>query len=179
MFQEIFVNLIDLSKQQSESITENVRIRAAYFFLTELFPNTLSYITGNGADSANSTYGFMIQMYKDAYGFFQSDIGLIGDYTKFGILYILGVLLILIKVIKSNIGEEYKYIKYFYLSVLLTLFTGGGPFAQADSIVGICITLYILDIHFHDKDIEQLYDDEDTELIPENNYNTIDHTYYS
>lgn len=180
MFQEIFTNLIDLSKQQTESIAENVRIRAVYFFLTELFPNTLAYITGNGADSSNSTYGFMIQMYKDAYGFFQSDIGLIGDYTKFGIFFIIGVTLIMIRVLKSNIGDEYKYIKYFYLSVLLTLFTGGGPFAQSDSIVGLCITLYLLDVHFHDKEIEELSEKEDElELINETGENNNDHIYYT
>lgn len=159
LFQEIFISLIDLSKNQSQSLAENVRIRAAVFFLTELFPNTMAYITGNGADSTNSTYGFMIQMYKDAYGFYQSDIGLIGDYTKFGAFFAIGVLVIIFKVIFSKVSPSFSYTKYFYLSILLTIVTGGGPFGQADSIVAICFTLYILDIDRHDRK----YVEEETE----------------
>lgn len=159
IFQGIFISLIDLSKNQSQSLAENVRIRAAGFFLTQLFPNTFSYITGNGADSTNSSYGFMIQMYRDAYGFFQSDIGIIGDYTKFGAVFVIGVFIILYKTIFGKIGGYFVYIKYFYISILLTLFTGGGPFAQSDAIVAICFTLYILDIDKYD----QLNSEEETD----------------
>ncbi|HLN53765.1 MAG TPA: hypothetical protein VK212_08650 [Lentimicrobium sp.] len=150
IFQEIFISLIDLSKNQSQSLAENVRIRATVFFLSELFPNTASYITGNGADSTNSSYGFMIQMYKDAYGFYQSDIGIIGDYTKFGAFFALAVFMIIFKVIFRKVSPAFSYTKYFYISILLTLFTGGGPFGQADSIVALCFTLYILDVDRHD-----------------------------
>lgn len=155
MFQEIFISLIDLSKDQSETLEDNVRLRAAVFFLTELFPNTFSYVTGNGADSYNSSYGFMIQMYRDAYGFYQSDIGLIGDYVRFGAAFALGAFLILFRMIFGRTSNRNAYFKYFYLSILLTLFTGGGPFAQADSIVAICFTLYIIDIDKHDKEIPE------------------------
>ncbi len=150
LFQEIFLSLIELSKTQTESLAENVRIRATVFFLTELFPNTFSYFTGNGADSTNSYYGMLIQMYRDAYGFYQSDIGIIGDYTRFGALFVLGALMILFKIIFGKISSHYTYIKFFFISVLLTLFTGGGPFAQADSIVAICFTLYIIDVDKHE-----------------------------
>jgi hypothetical protein len=164
VFQEIFISLIDLSKSQSESLIENVRIRAAGFFLTEFFPNNIAYITGNGADSANSNYGYLIQMYKDAYGFYQSDIGLIGDYTKFGAAFVIGVFIILYKAIFNRTQATFGYIKFFFLSILLTLFTGGGPFAGADSITAICFTLYILDIDKHDRKVIE----EEEELEAEN-----------
>lgn len=151
VFQEIFISLIDLSQSQSERLIENVRLRAAGFFLTQFFPNDMAYITGNGADSANSNYGFMIQMYKDAYGFYQSDIGLIGDYTKFGAAFVLGVFIILFKAIFNKTQARFSYIKYFFLSIVLTLFTGGGPFASADSIAAICFIMYILDVDRHDR----------------------------
>lgn len=155
MFQEIFISLIDLSKDQSETLEDNVRLRAAVFFLTELFPNSFAYITGNGADSYNSSYGFMIQIYRDAYGFYQSDIGLIGDYVRYGAFFALGAFLILFRMIFSKTSDSRSYFKYFYISILLTLFTGGGPFAQADSIVLICFTLYIIDIDKHDRNISE------------------------
>lgn len=163
LFQEIFLSLIDLSKSQTESLAENVRIRAAVFFLTELFPNTFSYFTGNGADSANSYYGMLIQMYRDAYGFYQSDIGIIGDYTRFGALFVLGAFMILFKIIFGKITNHYVYVKFFFISVLLTLFTGGGPFAQSDAIIAICFTLYIIDLDRHEEkfiQIEELQEEE-------------------
>jgi hypothetical protein len=155
LFQEIFISLIDLSKTQSQTLAENVRIRSAIFFLTEFFPNNTAYITGNGSDSANSSYGFMIQMYKDAYGFYQSDIGILGDYTKFGVFFVIGVLVIIFRVIFGKVTSSFSYIRYLYLSILLTIVTGGGPFGQADSIVAICLTLYILDIDLHDREYEK------------------------
>lgn len=163
LFQDIFISLIDLSKNQSETLAENVRIRAAVFFLTELFPNNIAYYTGNGVDSANSYYGFLIQMYKDAYGFYQSDIGIIGDYTKFGALFVIGVLIIVFKALFGKTGDDASYIKYFYLSILLTLFTGGGPFGQADSIVAICFTLYLLDIDKHVRMVDSMMENEEEE----------------
>jgi hypothetical protein len=160
LFQDIFLNLIDLSKTQSESVAENVRIRAAIFFLTELFPNTFSYFTGNGADSTNSYYGFLIQMYRDAYGFYQSDIGIIGDYTKFGALFLIGAFSILFRIIFGRLAGNSVYIRFFLISVLLTLFTGGGPFGQADSIVAICFILYIIDVNKHEEKYEQVHEEQ-------------------
>lgn len=161
VFEDIFISLIELSKNQSENLAENVRIRSAVFFLTELFPNTAAYFTGNGADSTNSSYGYMIQMYKDAYGFYQSDIGIIGDYTKFGVAFVLGVFIILIKMAFTKLTDDITYMKFFYLSVLLTLFTGGGPFGMSDAILAICFTLYIADVRLYDSEIESEEEEND------------------
>lgn len=168
IFQDIFISLIDLSKNQSEALAENTRIRSATFFLTQLFPDTYAYYTGNGADSANSNYGLSIQMYKDLYGFYQSDLGIIGDYTKFGVLFVIGVFWILFKIIFSKPGPESAYIKFFFISILLTLFTGGGAFGMSDSIAAVCFTFYLLDIDYFERNsnIEES-EMEDEEMIEE------------
>lgn len=168
IFQDIFISLIDLSKNQSEALAENTRIRSATFFLTQLFPDTYAYYTGNGADSSNSNYGLSIQMYKDLYGFYQSDLGIIGDYTKFGVLFVIGVFWILFKIIFSKPGPESAYIKFFFISILLTLFTGGGAFGMADSIAAVCFTFYLLDIDYFERNsnIEES-EMEDEEMIEE------------
>lgn len=168
LFQDIFISLIDLSKNQSETIAENVRVRAAAYFLTQLFPDNFAYFSGNGADSSNSGYGQSIQMYKDLYGFYQSDIGLIGDYTKFGALFVIGVFWILFRTMFGKMSPQFSYIRYFYISTLLTLFTGGGPFGMADSIVAICFTLYLLDVDKYERQYSEVMDEsEEDEVINE------------
>lgn len=165
MFQDIFLNLLALSQEQSEVVEDNVRIHAATFFIFELFPNQISYITGNGEGSQNSPYGQMIQMYKDVFGFVQSDVGIIGDYSKFGLFFVIGVFSILSRVLTGKLSEKYTYIRYFYFSTLLTLFTGAGAFGEANSIVAVCLTLYIIDVDKHDRivDNEEEFNDEEFE----------------
>jgi hypothetical protein len=168
IFQDIFISLIDISKNQTQALAEDTRVRSATFFLLQLFPENYVYFTGNGADSANSSYGMSIQMYKDLYGFYQSDLGLIGDYTKFGALFVIGVLWILIKSIFYKSGITFNYIKFFFISTLLTIFTGGGPFGMSDAIVAICFTMYLLDIDKYSKETdEEALDEESAELVDE------------
>ncbi|KAF5029094.1 hypothetical protein DSECCO2_652180 [anaerobic digester metagenome] len=155
MFQDIFTSIISLSKEQSQGFEENIRVLAGTFFLTDFFPNNLAYITGNGADSANSGYGMTIQMYKDVFGFYQSDIGIIGDFSKFGILFLTGVFSILYRILKTRLSDDLNYIKYFFLFVILTGITGAGPFGDANSIVTISIILYLADVDKHNRSLEE------------------------
>ncbi len=164
MFQDIFLSILNLSKEQSVVFEENIRILSGTFFLTEFFTNPFAYITGNGADSSNSGYGVMIQMYKDVFGFYQSDVGIIGDFSKFGSIFLIAVISIFYKVLNGKLGEELNYIKYFYIFILLTFFTGAGPFGDSNSIVTICITFYIIDVYRHN----QIVNDDENEDIPEN-----------
>ena len=179
IFQDIFLGILSVSQEQSQGFEEDIRVQAATFFLTELFPNRIAYITGNGAPSANSPYGQMIQMYMDVFRFYQSDVGLIGDYSKFGLFFVIGVLILLFRILFSRISSDYIYIKYFYYVTLLTLFTGGGGFGEGGGIVVICITLYILDIDKHNRKLLEAEDDplDEIELIPEKEETKPEHAY--
>jgi len=171
IFQDIFLNIINLSKEQSIGFEENIRILAGTFFLTEFFPNPVAYLTGNGADSSNSGYGVMIQMYKDVFGFYQSDVGIIGDFSRFGSIFLISVISILIRILGGKLSEELNYIKYFYVFVILTSFTGSGSFGDANSIVAVCITLYMIDVNQHNKAVNSEENSDDTEeadLVNEN-----------
>lgn len=155
MFQDIFTSIISLSKEQSLGFEENIRVLAGTFFLTDFFPNNLAYISGNGADSANSGYGMAVQMYKDVYGFYQSDVGIIGDFSKFGVLFLAGVFSILYRTLKTRFSDDLNYIKYFFLFAILTGITGAGLFGEANSIVTISIILYLSDIDKHNRKLQE------------------------
>jgi len=147
IFQDIFSSILNLSQEQSVGFEEDIRILAATFFITDFFPNNLAYFTGNGADSSNSGYGIMVQMYRDVFSFYQSDVGIIGDYSKFGCIFLIAVISVIYKVLRGNFSEDIIYIKYFFYTVILTAFTGAGHFGDANSIITICILLYIIDIY--------------------------------
>lgn len=166
MFEGIFISLLDISETQSSGFEEDIRIRSALYFLTEFFPNKLAYLTGNGVDSSNSGFGLMVQMYKDVFGYFQTDIGIIGDFSRFGVFFLIAVFIIIIKVLRYKLPEKLQYIKYYYISILLTFFTGAGAFGQGGSIVAICTTLYLIDVYRHD--IDKKNHDDDSEDFSEN-----------
>ena len=79
------------------------------------------------------------------YGYFIADIGIIGNYVNYGILFVLGVVGIIYKYLRTKIQPRYNYIKYFYAFTAISIIMGGG-FADSDFIVLVCITLYMLDV---------------------------------
>jgi O-antigen ligase len=145
MFQDIIQNLVSLTSEQGESHRDNIRYQAARFFLTDFFPNQLAYVTGNGEGHQASPFGREIFSYKANYGFYQSDIGIIGEYTKYGAFFLLGVFLLLCKALTQNLTTSRKYIHYFVWLMIISL-PLGSFFTSADSIVIICMLAYIMDI---------------------------------
>ncbi|GEM_PF-558591 len=144
MFQDIIENLITLSVEQKETAEENIRVRATRFFMTDFFPNNFAYITGNGEGHQASPFGKEIFSYKILYGYYQSDIGLIGEYIKFGVFFLLGAFMILYKGIFQSVDTNHKYVRYFFLLLLISMPLSAN-FTSPDSIVAICIMAYILD----------------------------------
>ncbi len=150
IFQDIFIGLLEVSEKQSENIESDIRIRAATFFLTDFFPNTLAYFFGNGQDHMGSIYGMRVNAYKIYHGFFQSDVGFIGDFSKFGIFFGIGALWLLFKAWKAPVSQEYYYVKFRILSYILVL-PVAGFFSSSSAIVVLCVIMYIIDKSIHEK----------------------------
>lgn len=145
LFKDIFGAMIELSQKQVTHYSEDVRYKAAVFYLFEFFPNKLSYIIGNGVPSSNSPYGLQINAFKDLFGFYQSDIGIIGDFTKFGIFMVIAQISIYVRIIFMRLPTDYEFIKYFIISNALTMLLGTA-FGDAGNIVILCIVLYLVDV---------------------------------
>jgi len=151
LFQDIIIAMFEVTREQSQAIESNIRVEAAKFFLKDFFPNGWSYFTGNGA-SGKSLYGLRVFSYAKEYGYNQSDLGLLGDYTKYGFLYVLGVIMILIFALLKKIPEKLMFIKYNFMGIILTLVTGGGAFGMSSPIIINCFLLYLLDVYINDAD---------------------------
>jgi hypothetical protein len=144
-FYDIFMEMLNVTEKQMGNQQDPVRVRSARFFTGDFMQHPLTYFFGNGADHGSSKYGMKIIYYKLSYGFYQSDIGIIGHYSKFGVLYVLGQILIFFRIAFGKIPKSVNYLKYVVGIILFTLFTGGSVFGSSDGIAGIMMMIYLID----------------------------------
>ncbi len=96
----------------------------------------------------------------ERYSFYRSDIGLIGEYTKYGLLFVVGVVIILYRSLSTKLPEDLMFIKYNFLGLILTLVTGSGAFGTTSiNILINCMLLYMIDMYLNQKEMP------DTKLI--------------
>lgn len=156
IFQDIFNQLIEVSAEQSASTDEkdDIRIRAARFYLTEFQEGLPTYILGNGAAHESSLYGLKFVAAKEMHGYYLSDIGIIGSYVKYGALSVLSVILILRKIFILKVEPQYQFIKYWSFSLIFFSILAA-PFFQGNYIVAILSSLYLMDVSNHNLRLKE------------------------
>ena len=157
IFQDVINSLVELSTSATKGTdaSANARERALKFFLNDFFPSNSAYILGNGADHMRSPYGLKMTMLR-SFHFYLSDLGLIGEYIRYGMFFLVGAILIIVKLIRSKTPPELNYIKYYALSILI-LIPLASSFTSASSIAVLCIIFYLLDLESGKKNkISQL-----------------------
>jgi hypothetical protein len=145
LFQDIVLYLVSLSEQQSVYTGEDIRMKAGRFFLTDFFPNAFAYLTGNSEAHQASRYGMEVYGYKMQWNFYQSDVGFIGEFSKYGMFLFISALLIFIKAFRYPLSDNYAYARYFMILILVTL-PFGSSFTTPDYIVVLCVVMYLFDI---------------------------------
>jgi hypothetical protein len=145
LFQDTFGLLLKVTHTETTYLSENKRFQAALFFLFEFFPNKMSYIIGNGVPSGHSAYGVQINAFKEVFGFYQSDIGIIGDLTRFGILIVVVQLSLYIRIMRMSLPPELDFVKYNVFAFLVAILFSTS-FSYPDAIVILCILLYLVDV---------------------------------
>ncbi len=157
IFQDILYAMFELTLEQNQAFESNIRLEAARYFLTDFFPNGLAYLTGNGA-SGTSAYGMRVLKIAKEYGYHQSDLGLLGEYTRYGVLFVVGVFIILYRVISMKIPEKLSFIKYNFIGIALTIVTGAGAFGSSGTNIIInSMMLYMIDLHLNDPNAFKMY----------------------
>jgi hypothetical protein len=146
IFQDIINAMIDITLQQGGKFAENIRFKAVMFYLYRFAPGKLSFLIGNGAYSGHSVYGIMMDNYSKIFGYYLSDIGIIGEFILYGIIFVTAELIILFKIALIKYSEEFHFIKYVVYSMFFSIFVGAGAFVTAEGIVMICLILYLVDV---------------------------------
>jgi hypothetical protein len=153
-FRDIFTGLLKATKSESVHGVENVRILAAQYFLTE-FLNGISYITGMGAPSGQSPLGQMTMLLNKRYGYYLTDIGIIGNYVTYGALFAFSVLWIVYKTIFTKTKADMVFIKYFFFFEVFLMLPIAAGFAFAPPIAVLCCALYLTDLSHHEWRLEE------------------------
>jgi hypothetical protein len=150
LFQDIINSMFDVTVSQSQSAGSNVRVKAARFFLADFNKNNWAYLIGNGAPG-KSGYGLRMSGIAERFGYYRSDLGLIGEYTQYGVLFVIGVFVIFYRSLSSRLPESLMFIKYNFLGILITLVTGGGAFgSNSINILTNCMLLYMIDMYLNE-----------------------------
>ncbi len=158
MFQDIFIQMLELTSKQTATNKPNIRIVSMIFYVTEFMTSAWAYIFGNGQDSLLSEYGIKVYFYRAYLGLHQSDIGVIGEYSKFGLFYVIAVYSIILRIIFKKIPHQLEYFRYYTIILLLFMYGGTTPFGKGEGIVFITIMLYIYDLYKHKQDGLQIID---------------------
>jgi len=166
LFNDLIMNLIQVSEEQASQEGEDIRIRATKFFLTDFNPTPLNYLIGNGESHMMAPYGMRVSYYKTQFGFYQSDIGVIGNYVRFGVIYVLAVFLIFRKFFTLKIEPRYGYLKFWALLLILAEILGGA-FTRQTTIAVIASVMYIYDVSNYE--IRYPNDMTENEHITDNN----------
>ncbi len=121
---KVITGLIEAAQRDIELGSDYIRVKAAEYFLTDFSPNLLTRLLGNGAPIWGlSAYGIYVARLAVYEGLYQSDVGIIGMYSMFGILPVIGYIIIWVKSFTVELPEEYQYVRYYFWYLLLTSFT--------------------------------------------------------
>lgn len=132
-----------LTKTNDELNEDNLRFLSYTYFLFEFSTSPLAYFFGNGFAHDFSAFGKQITNLNEL-GLYQSDVGLVGTYSKYGIFYVICVLIIHFKIIFMKLGKDGLYLRIFMIMnfMLLPL---SDFFGIASATPLFCIVFYLFD----------------------------------
>ncbi|MEJ0106418.1 MAG: hypothetical protein WDO19_29450 [Bacteroidota bacterium] len=86
-------------------------------------PSTINMILGNGAPYGDQSDLSKKEKYLQTLGYYLTDVGIIAVYVMFGIIAVVGFLLIFIKSFTLPLPPRYQYLKYYIWMLLFTSLT--------------------------------------------------------
>jgi hypothetical protein len=137
--------LVNQTQEQTSDFKDDIRYEEGDYYLNDFPPDGFARIFGNGEPSLGNTYyGIFVQNVEAERMLFQSDVGFIGFYSKFGLVGIFAWLMVFFIVIKNRFAPDMVYLKLFVIFILLTGLTSSMPFNDND-IASIAICFYLAD----------------------------------
>ena len=152
----IVKGLIGTQKDNLQEGSNYVRVQAATFFMTDFSYSNINRIFGNGVPyGKTSAFNKYTDLYRNYYGFYLSDVGLVAIYAMFGIFAVLGYLLIWLKSFTIKLPEQYHYLKYYLWFLLFTCLTSDTSFGASNLIVTVLVLYSYQSIYEEEKEAEE------------------------
>ncbi len=129
---------------------DDIRVLASKYFLFDYWPHWSAILTGNGYEHANSDYGAEIAYLQTHFAYFKADVGIIGALNTFGIFYIVNIVWMLVKAIKSKVSFENKHLPLIFIFTSLLLLVSE-QFSYTAAIPFYCFALYLIDNPDYEK----------------------------
>ncbi len=147
-FQSILFEMQESAVREGTQGAENIRYRSAEYYMRDSKKNPLALIIGNGPPSGHSAFGNKISKISLYYGYYLSDIGIIGTIYKYGFIFAFIILILLLRILTYKFPPDQFYFKmYVWMQVFLLFSTY--PFYEDK--VGIIILSFILYTIEHDQ----------------------------
>jgi len=141
---QLFSQYVAMTREQLQ-FGEDVRQRSAKFWLNEYWPHWTATIFGNGRPHIGSEYGQEVEAIRSKFHFYRSDVGIAGALNEFGILYVLNILIVNIKGLRSwNLLKHDKYLVLLFLNLTILLPTSL-YYANSAGIPFYCCLFYLFE----------------------------------
>ncbi|MDC0584660.1 hypothetical protein OAO55_02905 [Bacteroidales bacterium] len=129
----------------------DVRARAIKFYLNDFQEARGTYVFGNGLDNLNSPYGRKLAHIKIRKGYYCSDIGIVGLYVVYGLLFALCILYALIYTVSRKMHFSLTYVRLFFFFIIGRSVTDQIEFSGGQGAVLLCCLFYTVDYYDHIK----------------------------
>ena len=146
----IIRGLVETQEQTAQEGRDNLRVLSGAYFLTELSPTNINKVFGNGVPSGeDSSYSRFVDSLNQ-YGLYMSDVGIIAVYAMFGIIGVLGYILIWIKSFSLPLPKNYYYLKYYLWFLLVTSLTSDTIYSY-NFLICTVLVIYLYQIQYLDQ----------------------------
>jgi hypothetical protein len=127
----------------SEVSDDNIRV-SSYLFYLNYWNDWTCFIFGNGLYDEASSYGKYLSYVENDLGLWRSDIGIIGELSKYGIIYIMAYILFCFYFFRKS-KEIELYLKLYFIGTLFIVFMIF-PFRDGSEYQLFAIFLYLCDL---------------------------------
>jgi hypothetical protein len=140
----LFSEVLEMTQSQVDN-KDYVRYLSADFFLNEYWPHWSAKLLGNGPGHGTKAYGKEIEYYQLIFGYYRSDVGIIGVYNQLGVLYVLNILFVNLKGVFKKINQsEGNYLKLFFFQGLFLILLSVG-YTNPSGMVFYSIIYYLFE----------------------------------
>ena len=115
-----------------------------YYGISQNGGNLFQILLGNGCPGRNSQYAIEINKLEEVYGLFRADIGIVGMYSQYGLLYVINILAFFMYCFKMRKYID-LYLRMFIIFMITTSIMLWHFGLNFERISIMCLILYLID----------------------------------